>query len=77
MGEENFSTEQYSPKKNPRFPEAYVHQRWAIGSKAKEGEREKAIDRRGKRILKPDSLVKSEPLEDGSIYFPQRGEDLP
>jgi len=45
MGEENFSTEQYPPKKNPRFPEAHVHQGWAIGFKAEEGEREKETDR--------------------------------
>jgi len=45
MGEENFSTEQYPPKKNPRFPEAYVHQGWAFGSEAEEGKREKKTDR--------------------------------
>jgi len=45
MGEENFSTEQYSSKKDPRFPEAYVHQGWTAGSKAEEGEREKETGR--------------------------------
>jgi len=63
MGEENFSTEQYPPEKNPWFPEADVHQGWATGTEAEEGQREKETDRRGKRVLKPDSFLRPEPLE--------------
>ena len=67
MGEENFSTEQYPPEKNPWFPEADVHQGWATGTEAGEGQREKETDRRGKRVLKPDSFLRPEPLKHHGI----------
>ncbi len=65
LGEEDISTEQYSPKKDPRVPEAHVHEGRTLSPKAQEGQGEEETGGRGERILRSHLARDGNPSERG------------